>query len=285
MRGVRLIVHDDAASFIATAASFLAQAEAENSMIAIPVARMMATPHVDDADAYLATMHDRAGMVGAALQAALGGVLLTAAPPDALSLLASEMAARGRHPRSVLGPLDVCEAFARTWRDATGESHVLRFHLRHYELRQAPLAVSTPGLMRAPRPDEHELIAQWHAEFAAEVHLHEEPARHRGNAMRRIAAGQVRLWDDNGTGVAYAGFTGTPDVARVAPVYTPALMRGRGYASALVSALSGELFARGRRVIFLTTDVANPTANRIYQRIGYRPMADHFHFELVKAAQ
>ncbi len=31
---------------------------------------------------------------------------------------------------------------------------------------------------------------------------------------------------------------------------------------------------RGRRYCFLFTDLANPTANRIYQQIGYRPVRD-----------
>ena len=31
---------------------------------------------------------------------------------------------------------------------------------------------------------------------------------------------------------------------------------------------------RGRRWCFLFTDLANPTSNRIYQAIGYRPIRD-----------
>ena len=38
---------------------------------------------------------------------------------------------------------------------------------------------------------------------------------------------------------------------------------------------------KGRRWCFLFTDLANPTSNRIYQAIGYRPVRDvrMFHFE------
>jgi predicted GNAT family acetyltransferase len=49
----------------------------------------------------------------------------------------------------------------------------------------------------------------------------------------------------------------------------------------MVGELSRELFASGKRALFLTTDVANPTSNSIYQRIGFRPVADHFQFEFV----
>jgi hypothetical protein len=64
-------------------------------------------------------------------------------------------------------------------------------------------------------------------------------------------------------------------------VYTPPELRGRGYASACVAAASQEHLDAGRRWCFLFTDVENPTSNRIYQTIGYRPIRDVrvFHFD------
>ena len=58
-------------------------------------------------------------------------------------------------------------------------------------------------------------------------------------------------------------------------MYTPPELRGRGYATALTAELSqrlldGRLFEGGRRFCFLYTDLANPTSNAIYERIGYR---------------
>jgi predicted GNAT family acetyltransferase len=56
-------------------------------------------------------------------------------------------------------------------------------------------------------------------------------------------------------------------------VYTPPELRGRGYASALTAALTEQLLQR-RRFCYLYTDLANPTSNSIYRRIGYRPVTD-----------
>jgi GNAT superfamily N-acetyltransferase len=63
-------------------------------------------------------------------------------------------------------------------------------------------------------------------------------------------------------------------VVRVSAVYTPPERRGRGYASALVAATSQAALADGATACTLFTDLANPTSNAIYQRIGYRPVAD-----------
>jgi predicted GNAT family acetyltransferase len=66
----------------------------------------------------------------------------------------------------------------------------------------------------------------------------------------------------------------TPHGIRITSVYTPPSHRRRGYASALVASLTRELLEGGREFVFLYADRANPTANAIYQRIGYRLIAE-----------
>jgi predicted GNAT family acetyltransferase len=61
---------------------------------------------------------------------------------------------------------------------------------------------------------------------------------------------------------------------RVSLVYTPAEHRRHGYAGAGVAALSQHLLDDGARACMLFADLANPTSNGVYQRIGYRPVAD-----------
>jgi predicted GNAT family acetyltransferase len=60
----------------------------------------------------------------------------------------------------------------------------------------------------------------------------------------------------------------------VAPVYTPADLRGRGYAGAVTAEVSSMARAVGAEEVLLFTDLANPTSNALYQRIGYRPVED-----------
>jgi predicted GNAT family acetyltransferase len=86
--------------------------------------------------------------------------------------------------------------------------------------------------------------------------------------------GGVYVWED-GEPVSLAGYGGpTPNGIRIGPVYTPPAYRGRGYASALTAELTSLLLSSGRRFCFLFTDLANPTSNRIYERIGYEPVTD-----------
>jgi predicted GNAT family acetyltransferase len=61
-----------------------------------------------------------------------------------------------------------------------------------------------------------------------------------------------------------------PDRTRLHAARRP----GHGYATSLVAAVSREQLSRGRTSCFLHTDLANPTSNAIYRRIGYERVCD-----------
>jgi predicted GNAT family acetyltransferase len=63
-------------------------------------------------------------------------------------------------------------------------------------------------------------------------------------------------------------------MARVAPVYTPPEHRGRGYGAAATAAVSRAALDAGTEELLLYTDLANPTSNRLYARLGYKPVED-----------
>jgi predicted GNAT family acetyltransferase len=64
-------------------------------------------------------------------------------------------------------------------------------------------------------------------------------------------------------------------MARITPVYTPPEHRGRGYGAAVTLAVSRAAQEAGAAHVLLFTDLTNSTSNRLYQRIGYRPVSDY----------
>jgi predicted GNAT family acetyltransferase len=131
-----------------------------------------------------------------------------------------------------------------------------------------------------------EILIQWFMEFSAEAVdsiSHDEAER---LVDMRLASDSslrgLRLWEVNGVPVSFAGYSGpTPNGIRIGPVYTPPDLRGQGYASACVAALSQEMLDAGRKFVFLFTDLSNPTSNHIYQTIGYEMVStiDEYRFE------
>ncbi len=72
-------------------------------------------------------------------------------------------------------------------------------------------------------------------------------------------------------------------MVRVGPVYTPPELRGRGYAGAATAAVSQAALGAAVREVVLYTDLANPTSNALYERLGYRPVEDRVIFSFAPA--
>lgn len=176
----------------------------------------------------------------------------------------------------VLGPNEAALAFAQGWREVAKEEFVLKIHERVYELREVIPPPQPPGGMRLAQLEELELALQWQMQFHQEAMpddgLTLEEAR--DTLRQKIADQSIFFWDD-GQPVAMAGQTRpTPNGCCIGPVYTPPEFRRKGYASALTAGLSQRLLDLGKKFTALFTDLANPTSNSIYQRIGYRPICD-----------
>ncbi|MGA5205114.1 GNAT family N-acetyltransferase [Streptomyces variegatus] len=201
---------------------------------------------------------------------------ITALTPEDADILAARLAALGRRLPGVNAECGTAAAFAEAWQRHTGAPAALRQRQRLYRLGTltAPGPVPPGGPRTAVESDREQLL-RWHDEFSEAVGL--GTVRDSAEwADARIDSGGITLWETpDGDAVAMAG-TG-PQVAgqvRVAPVYTPTHLRGRGYAGAATTEVSRAALAAGAEEVLLFTDLANPTSNSLYQRIGYRPVAD-----------
>jgi predicted GNAT family acetyltransferase len=57
-------------------------------------------------------------------------------------------------------------------------------------------------------------------------------------------------------------------------VYTPPELRGRGFGGAATIAVTRAALDDGADGVVLFTDLANPTSNTLYHRLGYRRISD-----------
>lgn len=195
---------------------------------------------------------------------------------DAADELAGVLADAGVQPTGVGAESATAAAFAEAWQRHTNAAAAVRYSQRLYRLGTlTPPEPAPAGSARVATGGDRELLVRWHGEFHESIG--EKGAMGAGEwADARIAYGGVTLWEaPDGTPVSMAG--NTRQVAgqvRVAPVYTPAHLRGRGYAGAVTAAVSRAASAAGADEVLLFTDVANPTSNALYQRLGYRPVRD-----------
>ncbi|HEX9031889.1 MAG TPA: GNAT family N-acetyltransferase [Streptosporangiaceae bacterium] len=91
--------------------------------------------------------------------------------------------------------------------------------------------------------------------------------------MRRLASGEVWIWDDDGPVSMAARTEAVAGVSRIQAVNTPPEQRGRGNASAGVAALSASVLAQGLRCV-LNASPHNVAATSVYQRLGYQSVSE-----------
>ncbi|MEV6115081.1 GNAT family N-acetyltransferase [Streptomyces sp. NPDC052109] len=203
---------------------------------------------------------------------------LTAPEADAL---AARFAGLDRPVPGVSGPLETAAAFAAAWQRHTGTAATVRLRQRLYRLAELTVPEPRPqGRARIAGLTDRELLRRWKTEFDADTG-HGVGTDSAAWADARIAEGGLTLWEAaDGTPVSLAGATPqTAGQVRVAPVYTPVALRGHGYAGAVTAEVSRAAREKGAAEIVLFTDLANPTSNGLYQRIGYRPVADFAVYE------
>ncbi|MFE7840197.1 GNAT family N-acetyltransferase [Streptomyces sp. NPDC057474] len=208
-----------------------------------------------------------------------GRLGLTPLSVEQTDALAAHLAGLGHSPSNVIADHDTAGAFAESWQRHTSAVPVPFWRTHLYRLGTlTPPQPRPEGRGRITGGQDREQVVRWCREFCVDVG--EQPS------IDLIDAGS---WDDSrfsdrhftfwetwdGTPVSMAAATSVVGgMVRVDPVYTPARLRGRGYAGAVTVEASRAALAAGATDVVLFTDPANPTSNALYQRIGYVHVAD-----------
>ena len=261
-------------AFLARAEPFLRAAEVENALML----GICGSADFDDS-CYLATVEEDHAVVACALRTPPHSALLTRADREALRLLAADLADKYEDLSGVTGPEPTVGEFAGLWSARTGSAAEPAVRMRVFEARRVVRPRMPAGAFRAATAADLPSMARWTAAFIEEAGL-DNPFDPDDVARERISEGSLFVWEDARpvSMAAWAGRTGS--IVRVNYVYTPPELRGRGYASACVASLTQHLLDEGHARCCLYTDLSNPTSNRIYQAIGYRPVCDAAEYHL-----
>jgi len=281
-REVRVVRHANAESFLASAEGWLARAEAHHNLILGLAHTLRVEPSLRSSP-WLLSVHKGGAVIGCALGIPPRDLILTQMEPRGVEALIRSLRAELPSLPGVVGPEPASGEFAAQWSMLMQWPSQVRMRQRFYVLRQAPTApLKTPGRLRLATSDDLPLVTEWVARFNEDA-VTRDPEVPRAVAERAIAQSQLYLWQAS-CPVSMAGWTGAaPNGRRVSFVFTPAAERRRGYASACVAALSGVILSTGRSYCCLYADLANPTSNAIYSRIGYEPLYDATQYSLAGA--
>ncbi|EXG80374.1 GNAT family N-acetyltransferase [Cryptosporangium arvum] len=198
---------------------------------------------------------------------------------EAASALVDALLEAGETVPGVTGMAPGPSAVARAWTARTTASARRGMSTRLLVLETLRAPDDVPGrLIRADwtyRPWLIKAVLGFEADTPGDE---PEPFTER-DAARRVdyflSGGRAWLWEVRGEPVAMVCFAPPAAAAyRINAVYTPPEHRRRGYAAAATAELSQHLLDIGAAAVLLFTDAANPTSNGVYERIGYRAVAE-----------
>jgi GNAT superfamily N-acetyltransferase len=282
---------EDPAAFLKHAAEFLAADPLLNTVVTTVTARAVAEDEAGrprpEHPRWWVTVNDTDDrVIGVAMRTAPFRpypLYVLPMPDEAAVLLARTLLDRGEDVPAANGALPAARALADEVARRTGGEAIVSEHMRLFELGELVEPPLPAGRLRAATVADAALSLEWFRVFedAAMEQAGRSPRPHGGehfdseDIAHRIAEQRIWLWEDEAGDVVHLTAFNAPayGVSRIGPVYTPAEHRGRGYASAAVAGVSHLLRDQGVRVC-LFTDQANPTSNKIYEAIGYRPVVD-----------
>ncbi|HZW02328.1 MAG TPA: GNAT family N-acetyltransferase [Anaerolineaceae bacterium] len=281
---MRLTIYDNPQTFLDCVAPQLERREAENNVILGIANRLIRSPGRFPQPAFLATVEDGGEPLLVALRTPPHRLVISAEeddPAEAVKTLIRHLADAGEALPGVMGTSALAEAFARRWARRTGQPQRIAMRERVFELRRVIPPAAVPGRLRLAAPADEELLVEWFYGFEMDAFGAADRAVAQKLARLLVADGDLYVWDDGGPVSMAATGRRTRRGAAIGYVYTPPELRRRGYASAGVAAVSQEMLDAGYAFCTLFTDLANATSNKIYQAIGYRPLADFLQIDFL----
>lgn len=275
---LRVEAFDDADAFFAAAKPVLSADPAGYTVIASVLADVRVGARSYPAARWF-VVRDGETPVGAVMHTPPYAPYLGPMPEQAGALVADAIAeSAGGMTADVAGfngEVDATRAAVTRWQERFGGPPVeatVSMRLYRLDTLQVP---NVPGSARTAMADNWDVLRAWHLAFADEI---AHPAHEIETGMRvRLGRGLLTVWEDGARPVAMAGRTEpAAGVVRVGPVYTPPEHRRHGFGAAVTAAASAAARAvPATREVVLFTDLGNPTSNKIYSKIGYRPVRDY----------
>ena len=280
--GVDVRIHDSFDEFRATAEPLYRRDPVVNT-VELTLLNAGKVP----ADSLLLSVSGADVPVAAALQTPPYPLVCNGIPSHISRMVATELVRFRPDLNGVRGRRDLAMAFADAWASVSGHPGTVTTREMLYRLGtlRAPQGVS--GVHRHATRADRALLADWVELFFVETfsHQRDDAAGERFVDNANSVGDRFVLWEVDGTPVSMAMVRApTAGVSRIGPVFTLQSVRGRGHGSAVTAAAATLARRDGVDDVVLFADLAKPTSNAIYQRIGFEAVADSMRVEFADGA-
>ncbi len=267
----------DPRTFAEQVLGWLSQDPIGNNTVSTVVSARVAGDHPAEPDACWLQARDGTDLAGVAVLTPPHGLLLSTMTTPVAEAVADYLVDAVIRPPTVDGPTGPTTALRDRYCHGAGATATPGRASRIYRLDTVDSPVGVPGQPRGATWADRDLLVGWLRQFGLEVGgaPDPDPTVPIDRRLRQPQAGLLRVWTVGGVVTSMAMLhPPVAGVSRVWGVYTPPEQRGHGYGAAGVAATSRYALDSGSSACMLYTDLANPTSNKIYQQVGYRPVVD-----------
>ncbi len=270
----------DTTSYSNRVIDFLLLCEADNNLLFGILEKIVINPHCyGEIGPNLFTVEDDGKIELVAFQTPPYNLVISQVDDlETVDLLANELYKINDKLPGVVGVKGVSSRFANRWKERSGADYKIAMNERIYQLTGVDHSgMDRFELLQADEIKHQALVVNWSMQFHQEA-IGDIPG---GNELFKkqiisdIKNGKIYLLRDGDLIVSMAKYSGnTPNGGLLNLVYTPIQYRKNGYASECVAKVSQKILDGGKDRCFLFTDLANPTSNGIYQKMGYKAVCD-----------
>lgn len=276
---IKVTQFDDAQDFLDRAQAYLAREESVNGlMLGIAIRLEMGLEQdANEETPLLLVVEDAGELIGTAVQTPPHKFVIYSHLPNPepfITALTNFLLENDKSVPGVLGPENVSRLFAHKWHQLTGKPFHEGLCQGVYELRQVKAVTAVSGHFRPAKGEDIGILTKFIQGFGKAIGDTVETASALSHAQELTKHKMLYVWENEQVVSMAASVRPTPNGMSVNLVYTPPEERRKGYATALVAALSQRLLDDGCQFCTLFTDMNNPTSNHIYQQIGYQKVAE-----------
>ncbi|MHA2238728.1 MAG: GNAT family N-acetyltransferase [Candidatus Hodarchaeales archaeon] len=281
MGNMKITYHSDISMFTNLVDSFLQQNEAENNLLFGILSRLKNNIHTysDTEKPVFITVSKNNKVELVSIRTPPHNQLLSYTDKlNTINFLVEELSKIASDLPGVMGFKAGALRFAQRWVLKNNISYKLDMHERIYQLDKVNKETLGPNHFSLAIPDEKKLLLNYLEAFIKEALPKTSPEEIKRSQKRLELAIEnqkvyvLKIKEKIVSMVQRAGET--PNGQTINMVYTPPAERRKGYATETVAKVSQKILHEGKKYCFLFTDLTNPTSNKIYQTIGYKPVID-----------
>ncbi len=222
------------------------------------------------------------------------GMLVIQAPVYLTEVVQAVVAQSGRAVSGISGPAAQVEAtksiLGFSNRPTQLDQPEILFSLALRDLQIPQALASAKVQCRLPHPEELELLGKWCTAYNVEALGKIDTPSLRPACDRIIEARQTTAMHwvlvAGDTPVSYSAFNASlPDIVQIGGVWTPPVLRGKGYAKSVVAGSLLDARSQGVKRAILFTGDNNQAAQAVYRGIGFLPTGEKYGLVLFEETQ